>query len=171
MSPEEAKEKSRAASAVLLETDLYKNSVQIMLYKTLGKETDTSLIVEDAHIKGKKVVLPVTNSETGEMTAYVVTPDPMFEKGAFSVEEPQNCELADVNFNDVVIVPGVAFDKKGNRIGFGKGCYDMFLKETKAVKVGFCYEFQLLENIPGEQHDVKMDYIITEKGIRVCKKD
>lgn len=169
MTPVEAGAKSKEAAEKFLESDLFKNAAQIMLYKTLGNETDTALIAEEACRKGKKVVLPVTNGETGEITAYLVNSDTRYKKGAFSVDEPQNCEPADVNLTDVIIVPGVAFDRYGNRIGFGKGCYDMFLNGVKAVKVGFCYEFQVLEKIPGEQHDIKMDYIFTEKGMYLCR--
>jgi len=170
MTAEEADEKSKKAAVFLLRSELYKNARQIMLYKALGKETDTALIIEDAHAKGKGVVLPVTDKETGRMTPYLVTPRTVYEKGAFSIEEPQNCKVADMSLTDLIVVPGVAFDKTGRRIGFGKGCYDMFLENVKKPKIGLCYEFQLMEEIPGEEHDIKMDYIITEKGMTLCKK-
>ena len=91
-------------------------------------------------------------------------------KGAFSVYEPDSAELADINEIDVVIVPGVAFDKSGTRIGFGKGCYDRFLKQISSVKIGFCYEFQICDKIIADEHDINMDYLVTEKGLIKCDK-
>ena len=62
-------------------------------------------------------------------------------------------------------MPGIAFDKHGARVGFGKGCYDKFLAKTQAVKVGFCYDFQLCDEIETDKHDILMDYLVSEKGI------
>jgi len=68
-----------------------------------------------------------------------------------------------------VIVPGIAFDKAGSRIGFGKGCYDMFLDGLNAVKIGFCYDFQVMDEIPSDDHDIRMDFLVTEKGVLRCQ--
>jgi len=62
---------------------------------------------------------------------------------------------------DIVVVPAVAFDLQGHRLGYGKGYYDRFLKKTKAVKVGVAYDFQIVEKLPAEQHDIPVDLIIT----------
>ena len=88
-----------------------------------------------------------------------------FEKGTFSVLEPKERVCLDKNNIDVVLVPGIAFDRCGGRVGFGKGCYDKFLKDINAIKIGFCYDFQLLEHINTDSTDVTMDFIITEKEI------
>ena len=136
-----------------------------MLYKSLGNETDTETIISSCFSDDKKVVLPVTERKSGKITPHYVEKSTEFEVGNFSVIEPKNAETANPADIDVIIVPGIAFDKKGNRVGFGKGCYDMFLPETNAVKVGFCYHFQLCDLIPSDKHDINMDYIITEKGI------
>ena len=71
---------------------------------------------------------------------------------------------------DWIIVPGVAFDKKLNRLGRGKGYYDKLLVQTSATKIGICYELQLFDEIPAEPHDIKMDFIITENNI-IHRKD
>ena len=70
----------------------------------------------------------------------------------------------------MILIPGIGFDKCGARIGFGKGCYDMFLPQTNAVKIGFCFNFQLVDKIPADCHDINMDLIITESGITDCQK-
>ena len=91
--------------------------------------------------------------------------------GKFGIPEPM--ELMKVSYKsiDAVIVPGVAFDKNGYRIGFGFGHYDKFLKKTPhAVKIGLAFEFQIVDSVPKEEHDVPVDFIITEKRVIDCKK-
>ena len=65
----------------------------------------------------------------------------------------------------MVVVPAVAYDRRGNRIGRGKGYYDRLLHDTRAIKVGVAYDFQLVDDIDAEVHDVAVDYVITERGI------
>ncbi len=169
MSREEVAEKSFAAARLFLESRIYKNARQIMLYMPLGNESDTSLILNAAFDDKKTVLLPVTDAKSGEITAYEVCKDTVFEKGAFSIQEPQSAKKADMSKTDVVIVPGIAFSKSGARVGFGKGCYDRLLAHTDVVKVGFCYDFQVFEGIIPEEHDVRMDFLVTEKGLFKCE--
>lgn len=164
-----AEQKSLVAAKFFLTSELYENADCLMLYMPLGNETDTSEIIKAAFMDGKKVIFPTTDAKSGEITAYYADENTMFAKGAFSVYEPTNAEKADLTEIDVVIVPGIAFDRSGARVGFGKGCYDRFLKEVKALKIGFCYEFQICDKIVGDEHDVSMNYLITENGIHKCK--
>lgn len=168
MDKSEVDSKSRMAAENFLASEIYKNSALVMPYMPIGNETDTSGIIKRAFDDCKKVAFPVTDSKSGEITAYYADADTLFVKGAFSVYEPDSAELADINEIDVVIVPGVAFDKSGARIGFGKGCYDRFLKHISAVKIGFCYEFQICDKIIADEHDINMDYLVTENGLIKC---
>ena len=88
-----------------------------------------------------------------------------FEKGVFSLTEPKNTEVFLPEKIDCIIVPGIAFSLGGARVGFGKGCYDVFLSKTRAVKIGFCYDFQLCERIETDAFDIGMDYILTENKL------
>ena len=169
MDETEAFEKSKKACKLFLESDFYKNAKSLMLYMPLGNETDTTEIINASFGDGKKVIFPVTDAKSGEITPCYATEESEFSKGAFSVKEPCIKDIADALDIDVVIVPGIAFDKNGARVGFGKGCYDRLLRNTSAVKIGFCYNFQLCEGIPTESHDIKMDYVVTENGIFKCK--
>lgn len=169
MCAEEVREKSNDAAGIFIKSEFYKNSSQIMLYMPLGNETDTSEIIQRAFSDGKKCIFPVTNPITGEITPYYANKGTSFKKGAFSVFEPENNESADVGQIDVFIVPGIAFDRTGTRVGFGKGCYDRFLKYTDAVKIGFCYDFQIADCIPADKHDIKMDFLITESELIKCE--
>ena len=168
MSVQDAKIKSLSAANTFLNSDIYKNAKQIMLYMPLGNETDTSLIMSGAFADGKRVILPVTEEKSGIITPVYATSTTEFAKGAFLVSEPQNADTADVSQIDVIVVPGIAFDAGGGRLGFGKGCYDMLLQNTSAVKVGYCYDSQVCSKIPAALHDIKMDYIVTEKRFIKC---
>lgn len=169
MSKEEAAEKSGLAQNAFLSSQLYKNAETIMLYYPLGNETDTSVIAQKAAGDKKRLVYPVTDEKTGEITPYYVNNTGGFHIGAFSVMEPEATSKADASDIDVVIVPGIAFGRNGARIGFGKGCYDGFLKNLGAVKVGFCYDYQICGGFIGEEHDINMDFLITESGVQACE--
>ena len=164
----EVNEKSKMAAEVLLNSEIYKNSKVIMLYYPLGNETDTSYIFKRALIDNKKVVYPITDSNTNEMTAVLVDANTQFSKGAYSVFEPDVKEDFDAKI-DLVIVPGIAFDKRGFRVGFGKGCYDRFLGKIEAFKVGLCYDFQVVNDIENDSYDIKMDYLVSESGMIICE--
>ena len=169
MTPEEVAEKSKKAANMFLASDFYKTANQIMLYMKLGNETDTADIIARAFKDGKSLLFPVTDIETGIITPVYADKSTAFKKGGFSVFEPVGAEKADMTKTDVIIVPGIAFDKTGRRIGFGKGCYDKLLQNTDAIKIGYCYGFQICEHLPCEKHDVKMDFLITEEGIIKCE--
>ena len=169
MSKEEAEKKSALAQNAFLASQLYKNAEIIMLYYPLGNETDTSVIAKTAAADNKRLVYPVTDEKTGEITPYYAKNGSKFHIGAFSVQEPEKTDKADTADIDVIIVPGIAFGRNGARIGFGKGCYDRFLKNIRAVKIGFCYDFQICGGFIGEEHDINMDFLITESGVQACE--
>ena len=79
--------------------------------------------------------------------------------------EPVGENFMNYNKVDLIIIPGVAFDRKKNRMGRGKGYYDRFLSKMKAPKMGICFEFQLFDDIPNDENDVKMDYIVSENEL------
>ncbi len=168
LAKEDAVAWSLAAEAALIGTDKYENAASIMLYYPLGNEVDTSHIAKAAMADGKRVIYPKTDGESGIITPITVTEDTLFERGAFKIYEPSGEEYG--GEIDLVIVPGVAFDRAGRRIGFGKGCYDKFLENSSAIKVGLCYGIQLSDEIPSDERDVKMDMIVTESEILNTKK-
>ena len=162
-------EKSYAISLLVLQSDFYKKARSVMLYMPIGNEVSTSLIKADAEENKKRLYYPVTSENTKEIKAYRVKEKTEFKKGGFSIPEPKNAKLASPEEIDLVIVPGVAFSKNGARVGFGKGCYDRFLKDIKAIKVGICYELQLFDEIQEDENDIRMDFVVTENGIEKCK--
>ena len=158
LSKDEVKIKSDEIRQRLLGVERVKQAKTICTFISAFKEPDTVAII-------KKIVVPITDIESGTLSlSYINSMDDM-KKGAYGILEPKTVRKADENNIDVILVPGLAFDRNGGRMGFGKGYYDRLLESSKAVKIGLCYDFQILEKIPTEIHDVPMNFVITEKEI------
>ena len=165
MTPNEVAFKSKTACRIFLNSQIYRTSKVLMMYMPLGNEVHTQEIIDKAFEDGKVVVVPVTDVDNTDIIPCSISRNTAFVSGAYSINEPDDKCRIDENEIDVVLVPGIAFDRNGSRIGFGKGYYDKFLNKTNAVKVGYCYDFQLMENIPTDEHDVVMDYVVTNMEI------
>lgn len=158
---------SQAAQRNLLALEEYQRAECIALYAPAHNETDTAELLKNAIEAGKRVLYPAVCG-TGMVFRLVEGPHSL-QRGAFGILEPRaigNDHQAD--HADLIVVPGVAFDLSGHRIGYGKGFYDRFLQHPgcRAHLVGLCHDFQLLDNtIPGEQHDIPMEIIVTDKRI------
>lgn len=114
-------------------------------------------------VYGKKVAFP--RVEGSEMEFYEVTSLKDFQEGSFHVMEPVGGEPVAVQ-NALVLVPGLGFDSRGSRIGYGGGYYDRyFSRHPKHIKVGIAYAVQLVGELEVEEHDISMDGIVTEEGI------
>jgi len=130
------------------------------VYNSFRGEVDTNEIINRLKILGKTVLYPLTKGDT----MYAVKPeDNSFEKDKFGVYVPTNYSIFDSV--DVVIVPLVACDKNLNRMGFGKGYYDRFLRNRKCLKIGICHDFQVVDELCPKEWDVPLDVVITEKRI------
>lgn len=130
---------------------------RVMLYSALPDEVQTQAFLDKWHLK-KTVILPtvvgddIIPVEYGEDTGFAV--------GDFNILEPQNRPYQ--GGFDLIIVPGVAFDSKGNRLGRGRGYYDRFLSQHLEVKrIGICFDFQLVNEVPSEDFDIRMDEVIS----------
>lgn len=108
----------------------------------------------------KQFYIPAFDETTGgyRMAKYT----PALKQGKFGISEPEHPDWAGPEDLDLILVPGVAFDTSGNRIGRGGGFYDRLLPQYQAVRVGICFDFQCLEKIPSKSHDCTMDWLITE---------
>lgn len=157
-------EKHQAAESVfdmLEKTAAFMMSENILLYHSLPDELPTIGFIEKWH-KSKNFFLPRVNGVNLEILPYDKT---RLHLGAFNIEEPDGDEIADMSDIDMVVVPAVAYDRHGNRVGRGKGYYDRLLRDTRAIRIGVAYGFQLVDDIASEPHDVAVDYVITELGI------
>lgn len=161
----EVEEKSRKIRENLLNSDKYKNAQTVLLYLSAFKEPSTAEIIADALSQKKRVAVPISNTEDFTLTLSYITGLDGLQKGAYGISEPKNIIKADIADIDFAVIPGLAFDKSGNRLGFGKGYYDRLLTELKAEKTALCYSFQMFDKIPSDAHDIPMNTIITEDGI------
>lgn len=148
-----------------LDSEAYRQARSLALYSPVMNEVQTESVARRALADGKRLVYPrVVGSELhfAEVSALgALVP------GAFGIPEPPGgCEvpLAEI---DLVIIPGVAFDTAGHRLGYGKGYYDRALAAgtPRPARIGFCYEFQLIANLPAAAHDIRMTQLVTEQRL------
>jgi 5-formyltetrahydrofolate cyclo-ligase len=149
-----------------LETEEYRRAKRIVLYASIHNEVATERVVAAALQSGKTVAFPVVVHHG--LAFHEVDTLSSLKKGAFGIMEPcTSGRCVAMEESDIFVLPGVVFDLKGHRIGYGKGYYDKALHrfEGQGKFVGFCYDFQLVDEIAKEPHDVRMDMIITEKRL------
>lgn len=158
---------SRAAQLNLLSLDEYADAECVALYAPAHNETDTGLILAAAFRAGKRVLYPAVCGH--QMVFRRVERLEELREGAFGILEP--CPTGvdhQADEADLIVVPGVAFDPTGHRIGYGKGYYDRFLHQTdgRAHLIGLCHDFQLVDGtIPSVAHDIPMELIVSDKRI------
>ena len=135
---------------------------QVLLYYSLPDEVQTHEFIERWKDE-KQIILPVVVGETElELRRYKGKQN--MAKGAFGIKEPIGEAFKAFQNIDLVIIPGVSFDRQGNRLGRGKGYYDRLLPKINAAKIGICYDFQVSDEIPTSEFDIPMDEVLTETG-------
>lgn len=157
-------EKAVAARAVferVEQTAAFIVANNVLLYHSLPDELSTLAFIKKWASR-KNFFLPRVNGVNLEILPYDKT---SLHLGAFQIEEPTGDDVRDISEIEVVIVPAVAYDRLGNRVGRGKGYYDRLLCDTAATKIGVGYDFQVVEAIDSEPHDVRVDLVITDKAI------
>ena len=161
-SPEQLSEWSSSLLLKLEDHPLFRKAHTVLLYHSLPDEVQTHGFIEKWSTV-KSFVLPVVKGDELELRHYEKGKD--MRKGSFGIDEPADGLPANENEIELAIIPGVAFDRKGNRLGRGKGYYDRTLDRLPgAYRIGICFGFQLVENVPTEQNDRPMDEIWTEEG-------
>ena len=133
-------------------------SSTVFVYMALPDEVQTLSLINDWLFK-KKIVLPVIKGETLELKEYSHY-DSLEEGSSFGILEPRTGAIVALEEIDFAIIPGLAFDRHNNRLGRGKAYYDKLLQGSRFYKVGVCFLEQLVDNVPVDQHDVKMDEVI-----------
>ena len=171
VSPEEKLRRSNAIMAQVEQLPAFQKATVVLLYWSMADEVQTHDFVNRWY-QDKVLLLPCVDGDNLRLRQYT-GPECMVAGEQFGIGEPASRdrmgaagsdEWTDLDSIKLIIVPGVAFDHQGNRMGRGRGFYDRLLKSTPmAFKVGVAYNFQLLDTIPVEDHDVKMDYVISEK--------
>ena len=163
---DEAMPASMAVQRSFMATAEYAAAEVIAIYSPVHNEVDTSELMKEALASSRVLLLPKVGRDRLEFRRVSAAGE--LKKGAYGILEPTaDCALHAAAGVDLVVIPGVAFDLRGRRIGYGKGYYDKTLHqlEGKGRLVGFCYDFQLVDEIAHEPHDVVMDMVVTERRV------
>lgn len=158
-----AEEKAEAARRVfdrLEKSVAFTMAENILMYHSLPDELSTHEFIE-RWADRKHFFLPRVNGMNLEILPYDRS---RLARGAFLIEEPQGDDIASIERIELIVVPAVAYDRCGNRVGRGKGYYDRLLADSNATKIGVGYDFQLVDEIDAEPHDVSVDIVITESN-------
>lgn len=160
----------------LAEMDYYKNAKTIFTFISFGSEIDTHEFIKKGISEDKRMLVPVTFHQNREMKPSLLKNFNDLEIGYYNILTPkkESIEYIDPKEIDLVIVPGAAFDKEGYRVGYGGGFYDRFLSEKispDVPKIAIGFDLQIIPQVPREEFDFPVDYIVTESGIIECKQD
>lgn len=161
LSAAEIAKRSKKTQELVLGSKEFQSAKVVGVYHAFGSEVKTDMIIEQARLLGKKVALPSVEGDS--LAFYELSSGKYLVKGRFGIMEP--LPYGPVDRIDLLVVPGIAFDKKGYRLGYGKGYYDKFLAKKKTATMGLGYSFQLLESLPRGTHDKKLDAIAIEGGV------
>ena len=146
----------------------FATAARLLVYVSTGNEVDTQGLIRQLRAMSRQVGVPrfepaaerYTASELHDFDAELTT-------GKFGILEPKPEAIRPMAFDqiDVVLVPGLAFDETGNRLGRGLGHFDRLLGQTSGVKIALAFDFQVLDEVPAEAHDARMDFIVTETRV------
>jgi len=150
--------------------NIYNYSEIIMFYVATMSEVQTENMIKESLIKGKKIVIPIMESDTGNLVpSLLLDYDNELEKNSQGILESKKAfrRLFSAEKLEVIIIPGIAFDASGNRLGRGKGYYDRFLTRINpsVLKIALAYEIQMVDHIPHDKNDIPVNMIITEQRI------
>ncbi len=159
---EQLEEKSSSVISNLEDLKLFKNAQCVLLYYSMSDEVDTKALI-DKYASSKKIILPIVTKDGLILKKYISEDN--LELSKFGIKEPRGEVYEEYDKIDLVVVPGVAFDKSLNRMGRGKGYYDGLLPKLKATKVAICFDIQVVENVPVDDRDVKMDLVVSESNL------
>lgn len=162
------KNSGESACGQLASLPAFQKARSVMTYMDYRGEMPTGSLLKLMEQTGKQLILPYTDPNF-ILIPYELSSLNMTRLSSMGICEPDPaiCREADPQKIDLVVVPGLAFDLKGNRIGFGKACYDRFLPTLRpdAVKIGYAYDFQVMNELPAEPTDVSLNGIVTERRI------
>lgn len=166
LSPGFIREASRKIASRLFSLDEFGLCVKIGLYAPFRNEADSGPVFQKASTTRREIFYPAVDPATKEILFYRVRRLSDLKPGFAGIPEPRrNHPLSDINYLDLLLVPGVAFDRHGNRLGYGAGYYDRLLKSFRGSRIALAYEFQVCDELPAESRDENVDLIVTEERI------
>jgi 5-formyltetrahydrofolate cyclo-ligase len=171
LSRSESLARSRLIQARVLQFPPYLLRRSVALYNPIQNEVETGAIRDHALVTGKNVFFPRFGPEDS-LELIKIGSATEFSSGRFGILEPTGeGRLAGRDQEKLLVfVPGVAFDSRGNRLGRGKGWYDRLIKELgEATLVALAYDFQIVDEVPAEEWDQRVHYVITERNVVDCR--
>ena len=165
---DEITKKSARICAYLLE--VIDGCDPVMAYVSKPPEVDTHPFIRDLLREGRRVVVPIIEKETRTLRLSYLWDTTLLVKSTFHVPEPIGNEIpAQASDIQTVIIPLLAFDRRGNRLGYGAGYYDRFLAQNPGVKkIGVAFSCQEMDSVPGDENDVRIDIVVTEDEVIHC---
>jgi 5-formyltetrahydrofolate cyclo-ligase len=165
---DEIAKKSARICAYLLE--VIDGCDPVMAYVSKPPEVDTHPFIRDLLREGRQVVVPIIEKETRTLRLSYLRDTTLLVKSTFHVPEPIGNEIpAQPSDIRTVIIPLLAFDRRGNRLGYGAGYYDRFLAQNPGVKkIGVAFSCQETDSVPGDENDVRIDIVVTEDEVIHC---
>jgi len=162
---------SRGAWAILSGLPEYKKAKTLAAFASVPGEIDTLPILEGILKGGKRLSLPKVLKDKTHFEFYPVPDLKDLAPGTYGILEPTASRPTDWASLDLVLVPGLAFDASGRRLGFGKGYYDRALPllQSNCLTIGLGYGFQLVEKVPAGPQDIPVKALLTENGFHLCK--
>jgi len=152
-------EEDRRSCSALLESERYRRCNTLFAFHPLKGEVDITPLLEDA-LATRRLALPRTEDD-GSLTFFAVTDLLRLKRGRFAIAEPDDGELMIPTSTDLMLIPALAYDRSGRRLGRGKGYYDRYLKQYNSVcTVGVCRSYQLVECIPTQEWDRTVDRVL-----------
>jgi len=160
-------EKSEAIKERLFAQPEFRKAKKILFFAGIKNEVQTEEMISDALALGKTVCVPKTDFEKQKMSAVIISSFEELKEKKFGLLEPESGKEIFPEEIDLIIVPGVAFDTQGRRLGLGKGFFDKFLQETRrdASKIALSFECNIEKSVPYASHDMLMNKIITENRV------
>lgn len=147
----------------------------LLMYYPLESEVDVTPIAKAALALGKKVAYPKCDSKNLTMDFYFVGSTDKLISGTYGIKEPSEdnpvyaIKNENIHNTTICLIPAVLYDKKGFRIGYGKGYYDRYLSRFKGAKAGIVYSDFIIDNLPHGRYDLAVDYILSERGVTIIK--
>ena len=158
---------AREICAQILRSDAYAAAKTVLLYAAQGNEIDLSAVAADAWARGKTVGYPRCLDRNGRMAFFGVSAPESLAPGAFGILEPdEGCPLVQPAKEALCLVPALAVDERGNRLGYGKGYYDRFLADWEGVTMCAVYACCVAPTLPHDGYDLPVQMILTGKGAR-----
>ena len=170
--PEVRRAKDRLILERLLSLEEFKNAGTVFFYASFRTEFDTTELIKISLAAGKRAVLPKVDREKQELVLYEIKDFSELGPGYMGIPEPTSPETpVSINDIDLVIIPGAGFDPMGNRIGYGGGYYDRLLSgmQKHVPVIAPAYEEQIIDSIPSEPHDRKVQMIVTDRQLIRCQ--